>query len=99
MSAEAGSLVMYRNVTKGAISFPCGTDRKQAGYVVGTEAGVPMRKPVYKTVERVLTVKAGDVIGIEEGYTLPRGGIKVRPSYLEEAGLVGKLVPVEGQAS
>ena len=42
--------------------------------------------------------KQGETVDIEEGYTVPRGGIMARGSYLDEAGLTGKLVPIPAKA-
>lgn len=95
MSAEQGEMVKFRNVTKQPVTFPCGSDRKQFGSVLVHEAGVPVVRPLFRQVERVITVKPGEVVGIEVGYTVPRGGIKERASYFDECGLRGKLEMVE----
>ena len=65
MSAEQGEMVKFRNVTKQPVTFPCGSDRKQFGSVVVHEAGVPVVRPLFRQVERVITVKPGEVVLLE----------------------------------
>lgn len=96
MSAEQGAHVKMRNVTKETLSFPCGTDNRKFGTRTVMVAGVPEVRDIKRQVERIITVKPGEVCEIEEGYLVERtgAGSKGRGSYLEEAGLKGKLVPV-----
>ncbi len=84
----------FKNVTKETLSFPMGEESKAVGIATVMDAGEPVRVQRKMSFERIVKVAPGEVIDIEEGYTLTRGGIKERPSYLHEAGLIGKLVAV-----
>ena len=95
MSAEQGNLVKLRNVIGETLRFGCGTERKRVGEMRGLEGDTEVRRPIFHTAERMHVVPPKGIVELEEGYTLPRGGIKERPSFLVEAGLAGKLVPVE----
>jgi hypothetical protein len=70
-------------------------ERKKVGEMRGLEGGAEVRRPIFHTAERIHVVPPKGIVELEEGYVLPRGGIKERPSFLVEVGLDKKLVPVE----
>lgn len=91
----------FRNTSKEVLRFECGDEVKQVGTVEVMDAGIPRRMARRVTVPRTYVVQPGEVVELDEGYALPRygSGHVGRGSYLDEAKLTGKLVPVEPRAS
>jgi hypothetical protein len=85
------------NVTDGAVVFECGQRKVSKGTYTVYSGGAPETKERIVWEPIVHTVPKGGDVELADGYCVPRQGHagKFRPSFLEESGLVGKLVPAD----
>lgn len=89
----------FKNATKETLRFECGDEEKVTGHSLVFVAGQQTRIAVRKRVPKIINVKPGEIVEIDEGYAMSRGGIADRGSYLfDDLKLRGKLVPIEEHA-
>jgi len=86
-----------KNVTKQVLRFECGDKEVSGGTVTVWEAGEQVQRELRKKVPMKYAVRPGETVDLADGYCIPRDGIIPRPSFLEENGLDGKLVPVPAE--
>lgn len=89
------------NITRETLKFECGDEEVHDGYRTVIEGGQIGKVERRKRAPKLWTVAPGEVIELEDGYCVPRGGTAAipRPSFLVEAGLADKLVPYVPKAT
>lgn len=84
----------FKNASGAPLSFPYGDEDVASPRIVQTEHG-RMQTMGMSRVEKMYRLEAGEVVELPDAIAFkPYGVGSDRPSYLESAGLVGKLVPV-----
>lgn len=84
----------FKNATSGKLTFPYGDESESFPRFQQTEHG-QMRSTGMRMAEKIYNLEPGEEVDLPEAIAVQPYGVGAnRPSYLESAGLLGKLVPV-----